>query len=836
MDLPTLSQIDFTTASGPGWAGGVFNETFETSGKPHLHWQPLLDELSLLTAEELTNRSEQAQQTLHENGVSYNVFAERGDHHPWSLDLIPLTLSREQWDWMSRALAQRARLLDLITRDIYGPQNLLRSGDIPAEVVFPQLRYQRAFANLIAPNQVGLTLYATELARGADGFWYAMADRTDAPVGLGFALESRVITSRLMPQIMHRLRMERLAPFFLRVKNSLVRLSGKDTPRIVVLSPGPQSRFYFEDLYLARYLGYTLVEGSDLAVRDDEVFLKTLSGLHPVDVIYSRTMESALDPLEQGASASTGIPGLLQAIRSGNVRLANAPGCGLLEAPVFMAFLPQLCSKLLHQPLMLPSIRTWWYGDPESQRTVNERFSELVIKPAFQSSGQDEYLVSELSSQELQDLRARMTKNPAHFVAQERIQRSAAPCWRDQQVQPGHIALRTYGVAEENGNYQIMPGGLVRVAESSQPMELSVLAGISSKDLWIPAEGEVAPISLLIRPDTPVTLKRSEPLFPSRVADNLYWLGQSFERACFLARLLRAALARLTDESDDDLPELTGLLRALVDQGQLDPGYVIDDLETKLPDLQDYMVKVLFDPGEPLGLANSMSELRRLNASVRDWISPELWQTSQYASEDYFAAAMRTDDFSELLTLVDRLLFDLAAVSGQVHDGMIRGPAWRFLDIGRRIERATNTAKLLLSTIDAGLISQRPMLRAVLEVLDCRMTYRMRYLENLQQNGVLDLAITDETNPHSISFQAVLLIEHLESLPQDIHPLRSPESRSLMRLVHSARMLTTFELEESPPKKVVAELQGMQKSLKELADELTKKYLVHSVRPRQMGD
>lgn len=831
MGVQTLSTIDFSESSTTDWGGGVYNEAFEAPASPRLHWQRLLTELGQLAPDELTRRSQQAQDTLHENGVSYNVFSDSGEHHPWALDLVPMSVDQNQWDWLSGALGQRARLLNRIIRDIYGPQELIQSGVIPAEVVVAQRRYQRAFLGLCEDNPVALTMYATELARGTNGNWYAMADRTDAPAGLGFALENRIITSRLMPKIMHRLGIERLAPFFVHVKNSLVRLSGKQSPKIVVLSPGPRSQFYFEDVFLARYLGYTLVEGSDLAVRDDRVFLKTLSGLHPVDVIFSRSVESALDPLEQGADAPNGTAGLLQAMRAGNVQLANRPGAGLLEAPIFMAFLPQLCQQLLGEALLLPSITTWWYGDGASRQLIDERFSELVIKPAFESSGQDEFRISEMTDQQVQQLRERMALHPQQFVAQERIERSAVPCWRDGQLQPGHVALRTYCAASENEEYQVMPGGLVRIAETAQPIELSVIAGVSSKDVWIPARGSVAPISLLEPRDAPVTLNRSKPLFPSRVADNLFWLGQSLERADFLARLIRATVHRLTSETDKDLVELPGLLRALVDQGQLDA-----QLASQLSSLQETFVKVLFDPKISQGIASAMSELKRLNASVRDWISPELWQTSQAASEVYFGAAVITDDLSEILTLIDRLLFHLAAVSGRIHDGMIRGPAWRFLDIGRRIERARDTVSLLTSVMDEKLISDRAMLKAVLEILDCEMTYRSRYLENLQQNGVLDLAITDETNPHSLAFQAVLLMEHLESIPQTEHPLRSAESRSLMRVVHAARMLTSRELERSPPRSVYRRLQQMQDSLKELADELTRKYLIHSVQPRQIGD
>lgn len=836
MNLTTVENLDFALPSQPGWGGHVFNEAFDPSGQPRPHWAQLIAEVARLSANELANRSSHAQDMLHENGITFNVFSGTEDQRPWTLDVLPLLLDRHEWNWLSQAISQRARLLQSLVRDIYGSQELLRSGLLPPEVIFPQPRYQRAFSNLHQSTETPLLLYATELARGTSGQWVVMADRTDAPVGPGFALENRIITSRLMPQIVHRLGIERLAPFFIRVKNALARLSGRENPRIVLLSGGPKSRFYFEDVYLARYLGFTLVEGSDLAVRSDRVYLKTLSGLQPVDAIYSRSMESWLDPLEQGDMANAGVPGLLQAVREGHVHLVNAPGCGLLELPVFMAFLPQLCQHILGESLMLPSIATWWYGDAESRKIIGSRFGDMVIKPAFQSSGQDEFIVSQMTSADVEVLRTKMERYPSRYIAQERIERSAAPCWRNQQLQPGHVALRTYAVANDVQGYDLMPGGLVRIAETSQPMELSVLAGVSSKDLWIQAEEEVTPITLLEPANAPVRLKRSEPLFPSRVADNLFWFGQSLERADFLARLLRCTIERLASESNEDLPELPGLLRVLVDQGQIEPGFLVREFTSQLPQLEQFLVKVLFDPTEPMGLANAIAELRRLNSSVRDWISPDLWKMTQMAAESYFDSAPVTDDFAELLSLIDQLLFHLSAISGQIQDGMIRGPAWRFLDIGRRIDRAKNIATLVQSTIDAELIADRAMLKVLLEILDCRMTYRTRYLDNLQQNGVLDLAVTDETNPHSVAFQGVLLVEHLASLPQEQNLLRSAEQRSLMKLVHATRMITGDFLEESPPANLRLVLHSIVQYLKELSDELTRKYLVHAVQPRRMGD
>ncbi|MEZ6058643.1 MAG: circularly permuted type 2 ATP-grasp protein [Planctomycetaceae bacterium] len=830
-----MNNLDFSTLANPNLPLGVFNEAFE-GGQPRPHWTTLIAELSKFSPEELTRRTLQAKQRLDENGVIFNVFGGAGGQRPWNLDLLPLLLSREQWGWMQLALEQRGKLMQRILQDVYGPQTLLQCGLLPPGVIYPQRRYQRECTDLHGSGVDSLMLFGTELARSPNGDWYVMADRTDAPIGLGFVLENRITTARLMPQVVHRLGLERLAPFFIHLKNALLRMcpAQKEHPRVVMLSSGPQSRFYFEDVYLARYLGFTLVEGGDLAVRDDCVFLKTLSGLKLVDVILSRCADSAIDPLEQGAAANNGVPGLMQAVRAGNVRLANTPGSGLLEAPVFMAFLPQLCQHLLNQDLMLPSIPTWWCGDPVSLAMVWSRFDELVIKPAFQSSGQEEFVVCQMTAEERSVLRMQIEDHPERYVAQERIERSAAPCWRDNQLQSGHVALRTFCVAAEKGGYHLLPGGLVRLAATPEPMELSVLGGVSSKDLWIQADGPPAMVTLLDDEAAPVQLKRSDALFPSRVADNLYWMGQSLERADFLARLMRATIERMTSESDEDVPELAGLLRALLDQGQLEPAFLVDDFSKTLPTIEQYLSRVIFDPTEHNGLGNAVAELRRLGSTVRDWISVEMWNTTRHAVDHFFAASSEVDDLSEALSAIDRLILELASISGLIQDGMIRGPSWRFLDVGRRIDRGRNIATLLLSAIESKQISQRSMLKALLEVLDCRMTYRSRYLENVQQNGVLDLAITDETNPHSIVFQASVLEDHIEALPQNRHPLRSREKRILMKIVHEVRMVSTDDLEQTPPSELTELLKRVDANLKLLADNLMRKYLVLAVPPRQI--
>ena len=834
---PTFETLWESYDSPPG----VFDEVRDGNGEWRPHWAEFRRGLAEFAPDEFARRMAEAERALRDNGVTFDVFREIDEpQRPWRLDLVPLILGADEWKNLRAGIDQRARLLELIVRDVYGPNWMLKEGWLPAEAIYAHPGFQRPFFDLHTLRARSLIVYAAELARRQDGTWQVMADRADAPIGAGFALENRIVTSRTIPQLMHAQAVQRLAPFFMRLQNTLKELAQRrsENPRIVLLSPGPGSPNYFEDVYLSGYLGITLVHGADLAVRDERVFLKTLAGLMPVDVILSRAEEQGIDPLELGGGASHGVPGLLQAIRRGSVVVANVPGCGLVESPVFMAFLPQLCQRLLGEELRLPSVPTWWCGDVESRRYVREHLRELVIKPAFEASGGEEILGERLSQRDMEQLFDRIEAEPYAYVAQATVARSAVPVFTPEpQLQCGHVAVRVFAVAD-NAGYNVMPGGLIRVAPTPDPMELSVAAGIGSKDLWVLADGPVEPISLLSEPNLPLPLRRSGALFPSRVADDLFWLGWAIERVDFLARLTRPLVERLTSEAETPGVEWGALMRALADQGQLEPGFAVEELAAQLPALAELLPQILFDADEVQGLGHAVTEMLRLGAQVRDRLSPDTWLKLHQTGTEFVASPGRKRlDLTEVLVRLNDLIVNLASVSGLIEDGMIRGPAWRFLDMGRRIERERNTAALLRTTVRSNDISEKPVLRLLLEILDCRMTYRSRYLDNFQPNAVLDLFITDETNPRSVAFQAVCVADHVDALPHDASsPLRTEEKRLAMAVVHAVRMTTPEQLAEPDYGDVEALLLRVEEKLKGLTEMLTLTYLVHSGTVRQITE
>lgn len=815
----------------------VHDEVFSGSGTPRPSWGRFLRNLNEVTTEELTRRSLQADELLNENGVTFNIFQETGQtERPWSLDLLPLIISATEWETLSDGLRQRARLLNFIIRDCHGPRQLIQDGILPPEVLFANPGYVRPFVGLHT-SPVSLTLYACELARGTDGDWRVMADRAESPAGAAFALENRIVASRAIPPALHDPTVRRLAPFFLTVQNTLRSLGRhlSDNPRIVLLSPGSKYPYYFEDVYLARYLGYTLVEGADLAVRDDRVYLKTLAGLVPIDVLVSRGIERGIDPLELGGGEPHGVPGLLKVVRAGKVAVVNVPGCGLVESPIFMAFLPAVCRRLLGEDLLIPSIPTWWCGDSEQFSVVQERIGDLVIKPAFESSGGDEIIASRLDEAGRQDLIQQISLRPFDYVAQELIARSAVPVYRKGTVSTGHAAVRTFMIADGH-DFAVMPGGLVRVAPNTDPMVLSVSAGDSSKDLWVLSDKQDPPTTLLSDPGVPVPLRRTSAVFPSRVADDLFWFGQSLDRADFLARLLRSTIERMTVESPLDVPETFGLIRALADQGQVEPGFAIESFSVQLPTISDELPAMVANFDESRGLAAAIAEMDRLGSLERMWMSPDTVRKVRETALAFRTSILKGwSGLVDVLEAINDLILNLAAISGLISDGMVRGPAWILLDMGRRIERGKNIANLLRSLMSEGHPLTRAELKALLEVIDCRMTYRSRYFDNVQQNAVFDLCLTDETCPRSLAVQLIALADHVDALPAESQSLlRSEEKRLAMLALHAVRMISPEQLEQTPAVELSRLLADVETQLQSVADTVTRKYLLHSGIPRQI--
>lgn len=838
---PGLPAVDWKT-------DGAYDELYESAGTLRPHWRPLLDGIGRIGVAEFTDRWDEARRQLEDNGVTYNVYGDqRGTSRPWQLDPLPMLIPAAEWSRIEEGLSQRARLLELILQDLYGEQRLLKDNVLPPEIVFANPSFLRPCFGIDLPGRRWLQLYSCDLGRSPDGSWWVVADRTQSPSGSGYALENRIVISRAFQDIFRDCRVHRLASYFKTLRESLQALAPahRDTPRVVLLTPGPFNETYFEHSYLARYLGFTLVEGADLTVRDNAVYLKTLEGLQPVDVILRRLDDTFCDPLELRGDSLLGVPGLVQAAQAGKVAIANALGTGLVETPALKPFLPALCQHLLGESLKLPSVATWWCGQEEALRYVLDHLGELVIKPAFPQAERGPVFGDRLSAAALAELADAIRARPFNYVAQESINLSAAPVWANGRLEPRHFAFRSHLVGTGADDYSVMPGGLTRVTASWDTLVVSMREGGGSKDTWILSETPVAPVSLLPPPGEALTLRRAGRDLPSRIADNLFWLGRYTARAEEVTRLLRGTLIRLTDETGQELrselPVLVGAIRGLLDGTAPSPFAVPAD---KPEALETYVSHAIFDADGPTSLKGLLDALRQGAWTVRDRISVDSWRILNRLDHDL--APPRPGDeapWGEVLIFLNEMIVHLAAFSGMAMESMTRAHGWRFLEMGRRLERASATASLLRCALVTVHDPEDPILSGVLEVADSSMTYRSRYMNVLQAVPLLDLLLVDESNPRSVAFQLALLSEHVDHLPRDEQQsARSTEQRLALDLLTRLRLadMTTLAQAGRPGSRHIRRakldvfLRDISEGLLALSDAVTQNYFSHSRPARQL--
>ena len=812
---------------------GVYDELV-LNQQLRAHWQPFFRQLDQLGVAEIQRRWELAQRQIASDGLTASVQdLHGGKARPWTLDAIPLLMPHQVWDRLSRGLVQRAMLCEAILADLFGPQKLLQDHLIPPEIIFGHPGFYPAYHGLVGKDQKYLQLFATDLAHSADGNWWATGDRTRAPFGLGFLLENRIVTSRNLPAAFRSCRVQRLAPFFIALQDSLRKLAPRfrDNPRIVLWTNGPQSHSYVEDAYLARYLGYTLAEGDDLAVRENRVMLKTLGGLLPVEVLFRRLDDDDCDPVELSPDSTRGISGLLEVLRCQEVAVANSLGSRLVESPAFFPFLDKVCRHVLGEELLIPSVPTWWCADASSLDYVWTHFDDLLIRPAFRTFDSPAIHPARLSEGDRMALVEQIKQHPSRYVAQQMPVRSTSPVFVDSRLKPWSVAVRGF-VVENGGSYITLPSALARVSPDAMDLNQMMTSGERSQDVWILSEKPVEKVSLLKTDAKAVALRRSGDDFPSRVADNLFWLGRNVERAEAQARLLRTTLLRLTDEREK-VDELPILLRALAERGQIEPDYVIEGLQQRMPNVSEMLPESVFDPSQSLSLRSTVNQIVRIASSVRDRVAIDMWRIIRRIDEASQRPNQKTAiDATDSIQILDRIITDLVALAGLSAESMTRTQAWRFLELGRRIERAWQTTALCRAMLTSQTSESEAVLEAVLVTLDSIMTYRSRYMASLQAAPVLDLVLTDETNPRSIGYQLATIMEHVGCLPRDPRQaVRSPEYRMSLTLLNTVQLADVIALVRidagGERTALVRLLDRLTELLPKLSDAISGKFLIH---------
>jgi uncharacterized circularly permuted ATP-grasp superfamily protein/uncharacterized alpha-E superfamily protein len=764
--------------------GGAYDELSADGVTPRPHWAHLMESLLAIGPEELERRWVRAERRIRENGITYNIYSDPlGANRAWSIDIIPLLISAEEWRFIEAGIMQRARLLSLLLEDLYGAQELVAQGHFPAALLYANPAFLRPLVGVRVPAHSYLHMLAVDLARSPDGQWWVLADRTQAPSGSGYALENRTIVSDVLPDLFRTSNVLRLAPFFRAQRETLTSLAQRNNPRIVLLTPGPFNETYFEHSFVSRYLGFTLVEGADLTVRDRRVYLKTVDGLEQVDVILRRVDDSFCDPLELRGDSLLGVAGLVDAIVAGNVKVANALGSGLIETAATMPFLPGLSRQLLGEKLKLPSVATWWCGQSYALDWVLSHLDSVVVKPAFPSRGMEPVFGAELAQAEKGKFIEQLQARPHEYVAQEQVALSTAPVWHNGGLNSRRVVLRTY-VLNTGSGWMAIPGGLVRVAESGGSV-VSMQRGGHSKDAWVLWDSPVDTFSMLRPRSEPVELQRVSRVVPSSVADNVFWLGRYVERAENIARILRSMIPRVRRAEEAELPYLIRLHGCLETRhSKLPKGK--DRRPTSL-ELEQEMISMTTDAKRSDSLAWTLAEVARVGGNVRERLSADMiFLIGQLRNS---VQIDRGTEFLEYPAMLTACLELLSAFSGMERENINRGSGWLFMSIGRRLERAIYLTRQLREIATPLAEQDWPLLECVLEIADSSVTYRTRYYTTLQPLAVLDVLMADETNPRSLDFQ----LGHLEDLYQKL-PRHLPDDLRAMQ--DALALLRSFDLRE----------------------------------------
>ncbi|MGD1885565.1 MAG: circularly permuted type 2 ATP-grasp protein [Cohaesibacteraceae bacterium] len=715
---------------------GAMDECIASDGTTRPAWQPAMALWNAQDPSERDARHRAADRYLRDNGVAHRVYGSgASSERPWPISHVPLLINATEWSALEKGLIQRAHLLEAVLKDLYGPQTLVRDAHLPATLVAGSPGFIRPMINGQSNKSPHLHFLAFDLGRGPDGRWWVLGDRTQAPSGTGYALENRLATARAAGPDLRSLRVRRLARFFQDFRETMGALRGPGSSRVGLLTPGPFNETYYEQAFLARYLGWLLLEGGDLIAEADGLYVRTVRGLKRLDVLWRRLDADFCDPLELRADSRLGVPGFVKALRSGALTCANGLGAGLVESRGFMAFFPHLAQTLLDEDLAVPNIATWWLGDKKARQAIEhgDVDTSLVHLSAYGTA-----LPMDADDEAASFSGGRRSRDQ---VAQEVVRLSTMPSLEPGEggaltLRPRPFSVRVFLARTQEG-WSVMPGGFCRVADTDDTRAISMQDGSRSADVWV-LDGKRQEHVSLLPGSGPAQVRRVPGTLPARAADNLFWLGRYTERAQITMRLALAYLERRVDGAPKDDPLLITVAEQLERWGIKDPD-----------------VDALFERS----VLPVMIQARDSASSIRDRFSPDAWRTL-----NQFVEAAKTHSFAQLSPLekIESGLATLAAFSGLASENMIRLTGWRFLEIGRRIERAAGTCQIARALCfpdpPAGTFD------LLLEVADSVMSYRQRYSVTTDRTTVIDLVVLDPNNPRSVAFQLERIQGHIDAL------------------------------------------------------------------------
>ena len=820
-----------------------YDEVYTADGELRAHWQYPIEALQALGVDGLSERQHKARRILRDDGATYNAYSKPKISQIWNLDPLPFVLASEEWESVENALRERAELLNLLLDDIYGERLLIRHKIIPPAALFSHPDFMRACDGVKLPGDQQLIFHAADLVRSGNGDWMVIGDRAQSPSGSGYALENRTVLTRVMPSLFRDAHVHRLSLFFRNIRHALATLSTTtDLPRIVFLTPGAFNEAYFEHAYLANYLGYPLVQGSDLSVRDGNVWLKALDGLRKVDVIIRRVDDDFCDPVAFRNDSNLGVPGLLEVARAGRVAIANPLGSGILESPVLAKYLPAAAKFFLGRDLRLNSVPTWWCGEKDDLAYVKANFNKLLIRRTSRSAGQHSLFVSSLTAEKQKSLMAEILANPMDFVAQEAVQPSQAPVLTNDQLVSRPVVMRSFSVAT-GSSYSVMPGGLTRVGSKPDSLHITSQTGALSKDTWILASEPESLLSLRNTDDIMRDAQIHDTDLPSRVVENLYWFGRYAERAESGLRLLRTVFEQLNGIEPLPPESYICLFKAVTDVTATKPGFFSPSADFSAPETE--LLDVITNTNRSGSIAASLHAMLHSSDGVKELLSSDMHRLSTDIRDglDQLSVALRDGLHSAPEEALDPIVTTLLALSGLSQESMVRSRAWRFMEIGRRLERSLQTIKLLRALLVDPVSPNDPslMLRPTLASLESMITYRRRYQGKFDVANGLELLLMDKHNPRSVLFQLESLRENLDLLSNESHKHSlGEESRCVLKasnalLLAELDSLAIIDSETDRREGLDALLDNLVESLESASVAVSNRYFDHTGGPQPLA-
>ncbi len=786
--------------------GHRFDEMVDAKGKVRPHWTPFTKRFAEFNTEEREGRAEKLRRLVRENGIAQELFAEvHSTDEPWKIDLLPLILSPTEWQLLETAVVQRARLYSTILTDLYGGQSLLRTGQIPPQLLLGDTAFLRPM-NGALEGRGRLSFYAADFTRDTEGRWRILDNHAETVAGTGFALANRVVHSHVSSDLFRDANALRLAPYFNAMYGEMLSRSGRDDATIAILTPGPHHEDYFGHAYLARYFGFLLVEGGDLRVVSNRIYMKTLEGLRPIDLVMRCVAGAQSDPLQLDPSGYLGPAGLVQALRTNPDLAVNTIGTAVLENRGLGPYLADLCKGALGEDLVLPDHKRWWLGEAAAAQHVLGNLESMAIRRAQEGTGrpglpQHVLIPAEMSAAEIERLRTEIRMHGYCYIAEEKSAFATLPSWKPGGLKAQSFVMRLYATLVD-GEYRVMPGGIALDIDTENGFALYPNGG-QSRDVWVTSEADAAPhVSRLRMGLQSPKITRGGTGLRSRIADDLFWLGRYAERADWIMRLLRGAISRL----DPDLAAFQHrdvIIKALDVLLSKDEKKGLVALPRQNAAIEQRARMIMSGRGRRYGLVPTLDNVHQVVSLLRDRLSVELWRTLQaFRTSPVWTGDAEPESLPEALEWLDQGITTLAAFNGMAAENMTRNYGWNFMEIGRRVERAANLSELLgaLFSEAQGEAAEAAGLTFALEVADSILTYRSRYLSAPVLPLVLDLLLIDETNPRSVGYQLQAISYHFDALPQSPQPApQSGERKLILNLLTRVKLADVHELAKTGP-------------------------------------